>query len=273
MASDESPRRIVVWSDGCAHAEPTVAWAARHAARRMLPLHILQFSAAAESAEPGEGQAHAGFAARDPAAADVVRIGHELRRIQAEHGRLPVTFQVLHDMSPQAIAGACDDGDVLVTDATSFLRLAGDEKRAVPVVVVPEHAEAATGDGGVLLMPGRAFSTPVTAFAFRAASDLGTGLDLVRVAAQSPAFGDDYWIDSSRSLDLGESRWQAVSARWRARFPDVPVGSSVLQTHPAETLASMARAARLAVVGSRSHLELRALLDIGACPVAVVREP
>jgi hypothetical protein len=272
MATNESPRRIVAWSDGCAHAEHTVAWAAKHAAERSLPLHIVQFSAAVTLTGPGDGPMHCGFAERDPAAIDVVRVAHEIQRIHFAHQQLPVTFEVLHEMSGRRIADTCDEHDVLVTDSAGFLRLAGEDAVSVPVVVVPEQDESVTADHGVLLLTGPGLSPAVGRFAFRAAVDLGTGVDLVRMMPQAPAFGDDYWIEPGSSAYLDEPRWQEESARWRTRFPGVPAASWVLRTRPAATLEPMARAARLAVVGMSSHRELNALLDLDGCPVAVVPE-
>lgn len=274
MATNESPRRIVVWSDGCARTQHTLAWAAQHAAGRAVPLHIVQFSAALAPNGARGGPMHNAFTERDPAALDVVRVAHEMRHIHAEHDKLPVTFEVLHDASPHRIVGTCDDDDVLVTDSTSFVRLSGDESvAAVPVVIVPEHLEAADAGRGVLLVPGHRFSPPVAAFAFRAAADLGLSLDMVRTAPQSPAYGDDYWIDPGSPAQRGEPEWQRESARWQARFPAVDATSWVLRSQPSATLETMARTARLAVVGSAAHRELRALLDAGTCPIAVVPEP
>ena len=273
MATNESPRRIVVWSDGCARAERIVAWAAKHAAGRTVPLHILQFSAAVALSGSGAGPMQSGFAERDPAAVDVVRVAHEMRRIQAEHHELPVTFEVLHEMSPQRVVEMCGDGDLLVTDSATYLRLAGDETPAtVPVVIVPEQLGKTTGAHGVLFVPGRRMSRPVADFAFRTAADLGLKLDLVRVESNSPAFGDDYWIDSGKSAERPEPDWEAESTRLRGKFPQVNATSWVLRTRPAATLGAMARSARLAVVGNDAHRELRALLDAGACPVAVIPE-
>lgn len=273
MATTAPPHRIVVWSDGYARAERIVAWAAGHAARRTVPLHILQFSAGVAMSGSAAGPMHGGFAERDPAAIDVVRVAHEMRHIQAEHPELPVTFEVLDDLAPRRVVEMCGENDVLVTDASTFLRLAEDEVTPkVAVVIVPEQVGKTTGAHGVLFVPGRRFSEPVADFAFGTAADLGMNLDLVRVAPQSPAFGDDYWIDSGKSANEPEPRWQAESKRWQQRFPQVRTASWVLRTRPAATLESMARSARLAVVGSDAHRELRALLDAGACPVAVVPE-
>jgi len=273
MATNESPRRIVVWSDGCARAERIVAWAAKHAAGRTVPLHILQFSAAVALSGSGAGPIQGGFAERDPAAVDVVRVAHEMRRIQADYEELPVTFEVLHEMSPRRVVEMCGDGDVLVTDSATYLRLAGDETPAtVPVVIVPEQVGKSTGAHGVLFVPGRHLSPPVADFAFRTAADLGLKLDLVRVAPNSPSFGDDYWIEPGTTANEPEPEWEAESSRLSERFPQVTASSFVLRTRPAATLGSMARSARLAVVGNDAHRELRALLDAGACPVAVIPE-
>ncbi len=50
------------------------------------------------------------------------------------------------------------------------------------------------------------------------------------------------------------------------------MASWILRTEPWGTLRSMVRAAQLAVVGAGADREVRALLDIGACPIACIPE-
>lgn len=182
MAANESPRRIVAWVDGSAHAPSTVAWAAQHAAARALPLHLLRSSAVAVAAGPRAVSARPGFAERGLGAADIVRLAHDVRRISADHRELRVTFQVLPLASGCPGAAQLDDGDVLVTGPNGFLRLAGDDTLPGPVVIVPERSGPGTGNRKVLLLTGHRFSRALAAFAFSAAADLGAPLDLVRVA-------------------------------------------------------------------------------------------
>jgi hypothetical protein len=142
----------------------------------------------------------------------------------------------------------------------------------VPVVVVPIGVTAAAPGRRLLLLTGPRLVSPVALHAFGIATALGTGLDVVRVAPQDSAFGDDYWIDAGRSAYLAESRLQADLAKLRARFPTVPGTSSTLRTRPWATLRTMARAAHLLVLGGSEATQLRPLLEFGACPVAVVPE-
>ena len=97
----------------------------------------------------------------------------------------------------------------------------------------------------------------------------------LRIAPQDGTFGEDYWTAIARSSYLTETRLQADLARLHARFPGVPGSSSTLRTRPWTTLRAMARTAHLAVLsgGPDASANLRVLLDLGACPIAVVPEP
>ncbi len=278
---NESSRRIVVWTDGTAESAGAVGWAAHQAVARSWPLHVLHLPRAAvlvgaAGARPSDPD---GFAGRDQAAVDVIRLAQDVRRIRARHRGLPVTVQIVAHARAYPDHAVLRPGDVLVTGPSGFVALSARSDRGapdgdrvpVPVVVVPDGLTAMAGDHRVLLLTGPRLIPGVAAFAFDAAADLGTALDVVQVAPQAGAFGDDYWIDPGRSGYLAESRLQADLARLRTRFPAVPGASAILRTRPWATLRTMARAAQLLVLGgSDAGADLRDLLELGACPVAVV---
>jgi len=279
-------RRIVVWTDGSAESAGAAGWAARHATARALPLHVLHFprvSVPVAMAAAGSAAAD-GSAVTDHSALDVVETAEDVRRIQARHHGLSVSVEVVQDGRRWPDRTLLGTGDVLVTGLNGFIELAvhatADETSAhahlpAPVVVVPETEAPAPRERRVLLLTGPRLSSATAAFAFSVAADLGAALDSVRIAPQDGAFGEDYWTAIARSSYLTETRLQAELARLRARFPGVPGSSSTLRTRPWTTLRTMARTAHLAVLGGGPEMatDLRVLLDLGACPIAVVPEP
>jgi hypothetical protein len=281
MANESSPsQRIVVWTDGTAESAGAVGWAAHHAVARKRPMHVLHVPETAELAVAAGARASggAGFADRDEAAVDAVRLAQDVRRIRSRHQGLPVTVQVVGDRAyPDRTL--LRPGDVLVTAPGGYAALTGSDDGAapdgdrvpVPVVVVPNGMTVTAGERRVLLLTGARLAQSAASFAFDTAADLATALDVVRIAPQDRAFGGDYWIGQENSAHLAESRLQADLARLRARFPAVPGASLTLRTRPWPTLRTMARGTHLLVLsGSEARTCLRALLELGASPVAVV---
>ncbi|HET9172700.1 MAG TPA: hypothetical protein VFN97_24960 [Actinospica sp.] len=164
-----------------------------------------------------------------------------------------------------------EPADVLVTDPDGYRRLGGS---VVPVVVVPARSLGDAGGGRrVLLLAGSRLSARGADFAFGAAQDLRTALDVVRIAPQDVAFGEDYWIDAARSDYRTESRLELELSRLRARFPAVPGAFATLRTRPWATLRSMARSAQLIVLDRPdAALDPQRVLDLGGCPVVIVAE-
>jgi len=280
-----SPRRIVVWADGSAEAAHAAGWAAAHAAARALPLHLLHAPQIGVLADAGGPRSAGGaFAARNHAAVDVVLLAKEVRRIRDLHRDLAVSVEAVKDGAARPDPDHTEAGDVLVTGPGGFLSLfalvetdwSRHECAPVPFVVVPDTmAQQEKPDRPrVLLVTGTRLSCASAAFAFEAAADLGASLDVVRVSPQDGAFGDDYWIDVGRVPYRTESRLQNELAKLRALFPAVPGTMATLRTRPLATMRTMARGTHLAVVGNgpEAGRDLRALLGLGLCPVAVVPE-
>ena len=161
-------RRIVAWTDSAPETSHAVAWAARHAEARGVPLRVLRSVGAPVGAGAGGAS-------------------------------------VLHQ--PQGVP-ALGPADILVTDPDGYRRLADG---AAPVVVVPDRHPVGDAAGGrrVLLLAGLRLSAAGAAFAFDLAQDLRTALDVVRIAPQDVALGEDYWIDAARYGYLAEPRLQS----------------------------------------------------------------
>lgn len=274
-------RRIVVWADGSPRA---ASWAARHAAARAVPLHVLHFPrvVAAAGALPETGAR--GFAADSGAVdtLDVVRAVHQLR---AAHAHLAVTVELVQDGRTSPDGRLIGPGDILVTGQAGYRDLAeshasegaadGSEAACVPVVIIPERRPAhGNGARRVLLMIGRRLSPAAATFAFTAAEDLGLPLDAVRIAPDDGAFGDDYWIDPMRSCLVSEPHLRDHLSALHAQHPGVRTSFSTLRTEPWMTLRAMADAAQLAVLDESAEcaVDLHWFLERGLCPVAVIPE-
>jgi hypothetical protein len=281
MTTYQSPRRIVVWTDGTAAAAHATGWAAAHAAARALPLHVVHLADARILAEAGRpGSAGADFAARHQTALDLAELAQEMHCIHDLVPALPVTAEVAeddarHPGSPPPTA----PGDLLVTGTSGLgpLTADGDGKPKdppVPLVVVPDtpQGERDCSKCTMLLLSGPRLSPAAAAFAFHTAADLGATLDVVRLAPQGGAFGDDYWIEPGHPEYRAEPRMQHELSKLRADFPTVPGRCLILRTRPLSTLRTMARSAHLAVLGGGPDVgrNLRAMLELAACPIAVV---
>ena len=143
----------------------------------------------------------------------------------------------------------------------------------VPIVVVPPDPRPTTARRRLLLLTGSHLTQAVAAFAFTTASDLGAALDVVRVAPQASAFGDDYWIDAARQPYRAESRLKATLDATHHQYPQVTWSSATLRVAPWRTLTAMAESAQLAILPGdyrTATAALRVLLGAGSCPVALV---
>jgi hypothetical protein len=266
------PRRIVAWTDGSAEALNAAGWAARHAAARGVPLHVVLHQPTgavliAPGGPPGTRPT------RETSTSDPAVLTHEIRRIRSQHHDLTMSVEMIAGDREHTEIPALVPGDVLVTGPDDFRRLSEAAASAVttPIVVVPDQAAARNAQHHILLLAGDRLTPAGAAFAFDTARDLGTALDVIRMAPQGAAFGDDYWIESRRTGYLTESRLEADLSRFRARFPTVPGAFSTLRTRPWATLRAMTRSAFLVVLDQAdTDRDPRRVLELSACPVAIL---
>jgi hypothetical protein len=271
-------QRVVLWSDGSGQSE-VAEWAAWYAAQRRLPLHVLHVPCVVAPALAGPSRG-AGFAAGGESALDAVDLARSVHRLRARHRHLPVTLQFVRDRPADLHDLLLGPGSLLVTGARSLETV---PRSGAPVVIVPEGGTGRGAQGGrhdrsghsILLLLGRRPSPRAAAFAFAAADGLGVPLDVVRPASQTDAYGEDYWVDSGPGpTATAGPGLEAGLSRLTARFPHVPVSGAALRDRPPHTLHARAGAACLAVLGVEPGVgtDLRTLLDLGDCPVALVPE-
>lgn len=280
MMTNQRIRRLVAWADFTPESDRAAQWAARHAEARALPLHLLHTAdvsvpaarSAARTAGRGPDEAHP---------VEAVHLALDADQLTKQHRGLTVTTQVVEGDHGRPAAEHLEPGDVLVTGTFGYRELGagpGPDPRpatalGVPIVIVPADPRPTPPRRRLLLLTASHLPGAAAAFAFTTAADLGATLDVVRVAPQSAAFGDDYWIDSVRQPYRVESRLKAALDATHHQHPQVVWNTATLRVGPWRTLRAMAESAQLAILPGdyrTASAALRVLLDAGSCPVVLV---
>ncbi|MBR7827146.1 universal stress protein [Actinospica sp. MGRD01-02] len=287
MSELNSHRRVVAWTNGSDEAAHATDWAARHAMARALPLHVLyvpRFDApVGQGSSPGHSSpghaAEGGDLASD--ASDMERVDACLSRLRAQYPDLAVTEQAVLYGRRCPGPGLVDPEDILVTWPSGYLELAEQTELHVhaaarlpaPTVFVPLNEAAQPSGRRVLLLTGPRFFPAAASFAFAAATDLGVAMDVVRLPCAYDEFLDEPRPAAHGPYSLGP-RLRSEIAGMQARFLGVPGEFYSLGDRPWPALRTMTRAAQLAVLGAGagSGVDMRAVYDLGTCPVAVVPE-
>lgn len=281
---------VVVGVDGSESAWQATRWAAREAALRKLPLHVvyaLGWPSEPYSAwNPGYGSDSLRRAEEHGRSlvAEAARIATEVAPGVEVEQRVVTGFPIprLTELSRDAgllVLGSRGRGGVagLLTGSVTVALAA---HSACPLVVVREGTDRT--DGPVVVgVDGSPLSEAAVAFAFDAAALRGAPLlavhawnDVYLAPEVAIAFDWDAVAEEERAL-LSERL-----AGWGAKYPDVPVQRLVVADFPARTLVEQSAKAQLVVVGSHGRGGLtglvlgsvsQALLHRAECPVAVVR--
>jgi nucleotide-binding universal stress UspA family protein len=278
---------IAVGTDGSAHADLAVEWAADEAALRHRPLHIVhaverwEYDAPLETM-PGMPESFA------EAGEHILADGAD-RATKARPG-LAVTTELMFESPAYSLRSLGDRAAEIVVGhrglggfagmllGSTGLRLAGH----VPVPVVVVRGETHERRGEVLVgVDLSEESAVVLEYAFDAAAIRGAWVRAVHVwQVPYPLYSGAYPVSIHQAAAVSQERLADTVARWRARYPDVRV---IEQAPPGQTVRELAeRSARAAllVVGSRGSAGLHGLhlgsVSHGAihhadCPVAVVR--
>ncbi|MFF3200979.1 universal stress protein [Streptomyces sp. NPDC002962] len=288
---------MVVGIDGSAHSSAAADWAAREAALRGVPLHLVH----ASPPLPGN--------AVPPPAADRLRhLGEQmLARTVADlgdrHPHLEMRGEQSDDSPATALLAAARTAGLLVVgtrgtggfDALAVgsvaLRMA--MAAPCPVVLVPRQPAGAFGDGVpaardvTQVVVGFDAHHPVSEtadFAFSAAEARGAGLRVVMawalpaesVSPRTPAVTEE---DRATWEDQEVAQLSDALRAWREKYPRVTIRPDVVLLHPAEALLNASRGAQLLVVGRRTDPQAvdgrlgfvaHGVLHHARCPVAVV---
>ncbi|MGV9747094.1 universal stress protein [Rhodococcus zopfii] len=292
------PKPIVVAVDGSDAAAAAVIWAARTAAARALPLHIVTVVHVPSFyySEPYLAQSfHQEM--KDTARARLDNSAVLARQTAEEIGPLEVTTaqaegkvaQTLVDLSAQAaqiVLGSRGLGEVkglLIGSVT--LAVAAHSHAPVAVVRGRTLDGAPPAEGPVVVgIDGSESCEAAVAAAFEEAAARRANLVAVNVwsdVSVQPSLGavpeDPQWstIQTGEEVVLAERL-----AGYRERYPDVVVERVVARDRPVRVLSEYAETAQLLVVGTRGRGGFKglllgstsnALIQTADCPVLVVR--
>ncbi|GAA4756849.1 universal stress protein [Actinomycetospora chibensis] len=268
----QPPAGVVVGVDGSPATHGAVAWAAREAARRQVPLDLVQVLPPSERSHDEmrspSGRAHA----------LLEQARHAAHAVAPD---LPVRLAVVDGVVGPALVATAAQARLLVLGARpsggvadagvgrTVARAMG--HAACPVVVVPARWEPGVDEAAVIVgVDGSTEAEGAVAFGADVAQRTGSSLTAVTVAARSGGETDE---DVRRHLAEGV-------AGTAGAHPDVPLREVVRRGQVAEKLLAEARdGAALLVVGSRGRGAVSGVLlgstsqrvvHAASCPVAVL---
>ncbi|MGW3509598.1 universal stress protein [Streptomyces sp. NPDC000994] len=288
-------RPITAGVDGSEESLAALAWAAREAERRGLPLRLVR---------AWRHEVHDAFDAGDR---DTQRqwvresVAGAARTVTECHPGLTVTADAVEDDTVPALLGAAAESEALVLGSrgrgalVGFLVgsvgqqvIAGTERPVVLVRTGDRPAAEAAGREVVVGQQGAPEdSAAALEFAFGTAAARGAGVRAVRAWTLPPVFayspGSLKLLDEAGGLEPYERKALAAALQpWRERFPDVPVVEHVEMGSAGQVLLAAAEHAQLLVVGRRARRTAvgarigsvaSGMLHHAGCPVAVVPHP
>lgn len=298
---------ITVGLDGSPESLAAADWAAREAAQRLVPLHLLYAGEPLRAAYvPFMGvPASSMIDAQREWAADLLREAES--RVAERHPDLRITTEQVEEGAVPALLAAAEEAELLVLGSRGLGTMAGFLVGSValavvarvgrPVVLVraggrvqDEHLPDATGAGAATtayrdVVLGLDVEDPddaVIEFAFEAARRRAAGLRVVHGWNPSAVYGYGAVLDSGLSADLAEEERHGLAdvlRPWKDKFPGVEVTAQAVIGGAGRHLAHASRDAALVVVGrKRRHASTggrigpvtHAVLQHACAPVAVV---
>jgi nucleotide-binding universal stress UspA family protein len=270
---------VVAGTDGSEGSLAAVDWAAREAARRRVPLHIVHVVDQLHARHEAPRRARSVLARASRRAAQAAP-GVDLRTA-AVFGRADQVLTALSVSAPLLAIGTRGAGGFAGLRVGSVaLRLAC--RARCPVVFTPAGSRPVF-DEIVVSTDEIDLAAAALEFGFGEADAAGARLTALHAWAD-PLAGrlDGYhdWVLSVGPPDEGAAaRLAEQVAPWRHKYPGVTVTESAVHGHPGRVLALASRSADLVVVGGR-HGELAsapglglvsyAMLHHACCPVALI---
>ncbi|MEU9350337.1 universal stress protein [Streptomyces griseoloalbus] len=285
-------RPITAGIDGTEESLAALAWAAREAVRRGMPLRVVRAwrFQAHDAVDTGDRTTQERWV-RESA-------GEAARTVRERHPDLAVTVDVLEGDAVDTLTGVAADAEILVLGSRGHGRIMGFLVGSVgqqvivgagrPVVFVragdrPSH-EVAGHEIVVGQQGDPEDSAAALGFAFETASRRGATVRAVRAWTLPPVFSYSpaslQLLDESGGLEPYEQKGLAAAlAPWRERYPNVHVVEHVEMGSAGQVLLSVAGTAQLMVVGRRAHRTAvgarigsvaHGVLHHADCPVAVV---
>ncbi|MFF3332535.1 universal stress protein [Streptomyces sp. NPDC002888] len=281
-------RPITAGVDGTEESLAALAWAAREAVRRGLPLrvvHAWRFQSDLADRATQEQWVRDG-------------VEEAVRTVVERHPGLGAATAVLEGAPVETLTAAAADAELLVLGSRGhgpvvgfLLGSVGQQviaETARPVVLVRAGDEPTGEAAGREIVVGQQGdpddSAAALRFAFETAAARGATVRAVRAWTLPPVFayspGSLKMLDEAGGLEPYEKKALAAAVQpWRERFPDVPVVEHVEMGSAGQVLLSEAGRAQLMVVGRRAHRTAvgarigsvaHGVLHHADCPVAVV---
>ncbi|ONK14510.1 universal stress protein [Streptomyces sp. MP131-18] len=285
-------RPITAGVDGSPQSLAAVDWAAREAAHRGLPLHLVHAWLTEPLYVPPAPDEEAARALLERTAAGIA----------AAHPDVSLTTELVPQVASSGLIDKAAEAELTVLGSRGHGPVVGFLLGSVglpviahterPVVLVrsePQEREGDEAEGEVVVAVKDAgpAALPLLDFAFTTAAARGSGVRAVRAWGTPSLFGadvpDSLEENAGAAKDLESAEGDVLSgvlAPWRQRFPGVPVTEHLRFGNAAEVLLSAAAfRAGLVVVGRRLRRPLlgtrigpvaHAALHHARAPVAVV---
>ncbi|MEU9659193.1 universal stress protein [Streptomyces chartreusis] len=284
-------RPITAGVDGSEESLAGLAWAAREAVRRGLPLRLVH---------AWRFQPHDAIDAGEDTQAQWVRDGlaEVARGVAERHPGLEVTTDVVEGPPAETLIAAASESEMLVLGSRGHGRVVGFLLGSVgqqvisgatrPVVLVRAGDEPSGEAAGREIVVGQQGdpqdSAAALGFAFETAAARGATVRAVRAWTLPPLFAYSpaslKMLDEAGGLEPHEKEALGEALRpWREHYPDVPVVEHVEMGSGGQVLLSVSGRAQLMVVGRRVHRTAvgarigsvaHGMLHLADCPVAVV---
>lgn len=287
MSAQTTAHGIVVGVDGSAPSNAAVAWAARHAALRNIPLSVVCVNAPTAAA--------ASALMTVPVPADYTRWQHEQAEQIIEDARKIAADVCSPNRSPQFHAQSLDgppiptlvelskDAEMLVAGCRGLgavdRALLGSVSSALvhhahcPVAIIHDE-EVPPADAPVVVgIDGSPTSERATELAFEEASHRGVELLALHAWTDMTVLGfpSINW-SPAETENIKSSEKELLAERlagFRERYPDTPVRRVVVADRPAYQLLKHSESAQLVVVGSHGRGGFAGML-LGSVATAVV---
>ncbi|NJP53244.1 universal stress protein [Streptomyces sp. SBST2-5] len=285
-------RPITAGVDGSEESLAALAWAAREAVRRGLPLrvvHAWRFQSH-DAVDAGDAVTQEGWVRES--------VGGAIREVVERHPDVEVSTDILEGDAVETLVRVAGESEMLVLGSRGHGRIMGFLVGSVgqqviveatrPVVFVRAGDQPSAEAAGREIVVGQQGdpedSAAALGFAFATAAARGATVRAVRAWTLPPVFayspGSLRLMDEAGGLEPYEQKALAAAlAPWRERYPEVRVVEHVEIGSAGQVLLSVAGNAQLMVVGRRAHRTAvgarigsvaHGVLHHAGCPVAVV---
>ena len=279
---------VVVGLDNGRHGQSELDWAAREAAARNRPLHVVRGYELVQAALPWQNSTDRMLLA-DLRQAARRRLDRAVAYVHEQWPDLEVIPVASEGQPSETLIEASQGAGVTVLGSRRLgavgAAVLGSVSSVVaargfgPIVITGRQSALSDEPASVVVgVDGSKHTDDLLGFAFDYASRHGRGVDAV-FCWPPDALAQAQWRGEPAAPERAD-RWLAeATAGFQERYPDVRLHRGVVRGHPVDALVAAAAGQDLLVVGSRSqHPHVAALLGSvsqgvlhhATCPVAVV---